>query len=174
MTETATAARRDPSLDESVRVLAMLLGRVVHNLKQRGGPPPEVVRAAFEQGSLGPRHMPVVIAVALEGPMSVSEVAERIGLSVATTSLLVGELSRAGLVDRTEDERDRRRTIVTLGDEHREALTAWTQDVVAGPIRRALERLSPRARANFLEGLRILAEETDPEGPDGDGCAAEA
>ena len=118
--------------------------------------------------------MPVVIAVALEGSMNVSGVAERIGLSVATTSLLVGELSRAGLVDRTEDERDRRRTIVTLGDEHREALTAWTQDVVAGPIRRALERLSPRARANFLEALRILAKESEPEGPDGDGCAAEA
>jgi DNA-binding MarR family transcriptional regulator len=169
MTETA-AARRNRSLDEGVRELAGLLARVVHNLKQRGGPPPEPVQAAFDEGSLAPRHMPVVIAVALEGSMNVSEVAERIGLSVATTSLLVGELSRAGLVERAEDERDRRRTIVTLAEEHREALTAWTQDIVVQPIRRTLERLSPKARASFLEGLRTLAEESEPRTPDGDGC----
>jgi DNA-binding MarR family transcriptional regulator len=137
------------------------LGRVIHNLKQRGAPPPEAVQAAFDKGSLGPRHMPVVVAVALEGPMSVSQIAKRIGLSVATTSLLVGELSRAAFVQRAEDDRDRRRTIVSLGDEHRDALTAWTHEVVAGPMRGALERLSPRARANFFEGLRILGEESD-------------
>jgi DNA-binding MarR family transcriptional regulator len=169
MTGTASA-RRNRSLDESVRELAALLGRVVHNLKQRGGPPPEAVQAAFETGSLAPRHMPVVIAVALEGSMNVSEVAERIGLSVATTSLLVGELSRAGLLARAEDDRDRRRTIVTLADEHREALTTWTHDIVVQPIRRTLERLSPKARASFLEGLRTLAEESDPGPPDGDGA----
>src|SRR4051794_9437925 len=169
MTETADV-RRIRSLDEAVRELAGLLGRVVHNLKQRGGPPPEPVRAAFEKGSLAPRHMPVVIAVSLEGAMSVSEVAERIGLSVATTSLLVGELSRAGLVDRAEDERDRRRTIVTLGEEHREALTLWTQDIVVEPIRRALERLGPKARASFLEALRILAEESEASSPPSNRC----
>jgi DNA-binding MarR family transcriptional regulator len=32
----------------------------------------------------------------------------------ATTSLLVGELDRAGFVERHEDEADRRRTIVSL------------------------------------------------------------
>jgi DNA-binding MarR family transcriptional regulator len=109
--------------------------------------------------------MPVVVAVALEGPMSVSEIAERIGLSVATTSLLVGELSRAAFVQRAEDDRDRRRTIVSLGDEHRDALTTWTHEIVVEPMRSALERLSPRARANFFEGLRILGEESDVAGP---------
>jgi DNA-binding MarR family transcriptional regulator len=34
-----------------------------------------------------------------------SKLAERIGLTLGTTSLLVGELSRAGLVERREDGR---------------------------------------------------------------------
>jgi DNA-binding MarR family transcriptional regulator len=168
MAESTASARRGPSLDESVRELAALLGRVVHNLKQRAGPPPEPVRAAFEAGSLGPRHMRLVVAIALEGPMGVSEIADRIGLSVGTTSLLVGELSRAGYVDRAEDERDRRRTIVTLSDQHHQALTAWTRGVVVEPLRRTLKGLSPKARADFLEGFRILAAESEQEAA-GDG-----
>ena len=157
--EPTTQTPPDPSLENSVLELARLFGRVFRNLKQRGGAAPQAFREAFEKASLGPRHMPVMIAVTLEDGLSVSEVADRIGLSVATTSLLVGELSRAGLVERAEDEHDRRRTIVTLHEDHREAMDELIRKVV-GPMRLALERLSPRARANFLEGWRILDEES--------------
>jgi DNA-binding MarR family transcriptional regulator len=156
----------DPELEEGVRELTRLFGRVFRNLKQRGGqfehggePSHEALRDAFERGSLGPRHLPVMIVVSLEGGMSVTEIAETIGLSVSMTSLLVGELSRAGLVERTEDERDRRRTIVTLHEDHREMMQAVTRTLV-DPMRRTLQRLSPRARTNFLEGWRILDQES--------------
>jgi len=89
----------------------------------------------------------------------VSELAERLGLSLPTTSQLVGELSRAGLLERAEDDRDRRVTLVRLPDAHRELV----QDLLlrqAEPVRRTLERLSPRARADFVAGMRILAEES--------------
>jgi hypothetical protein len=37
------------------------------------------------------------------------------------------------------------------------------------PLRRTLQRLSPRARSSFLEGWRILSEETARDaGSDGD------
>jgi DNA-binding MarR family transcriptional regulator len=170
--EPTTQSPPEPALESSVLELTRLFGRVFRNLKQRGGAAPQAFREAFEEASLGPRHMPVMIAVTLEGGLSVSEVAERIGLGVATTSLLVGELSRAGLVERTEDERDRRRTIVTLHEDHREAMDELIREVV-GPMRRALERLSPRARASFIEGWRILDQESaagDRMPDDGD-CA---
>jgi DNA-binding MarR family transcriptional regulator len=91
----------------------------------------------------------------------VSELAERLGLSLPTTSQLVGELSRAGLVDRAEDERDRRVTLVRLPDAYREAVEGLLLQQ-ADPVRRTLERLSPRARAGFVEGMRVLAEESTP------------
>ncbi len=159
MTASSTRSKREPGLDESAVELATLLTEVFHAAKRRGGAPVPALREAAERGQLGPRHAPVLFAVALDGGLSVSELAERVGLSVATTSLLVGELSRAGLVTRSEDERDRRRTIVTISDDRRQPVNAWARQVME-PMRRALERLSARARAEMMRGLRVLAEES--------------
>jgi len=159
--------KQDP-LDWEMRELMRRMRPVLEGLK-RGPPPPAVFEEAFKRGSLGPRHAPVLIVVALEGEPSVSDVAERLGLSLSTTSLLVGELNRAGLLDRTEDENDRRRTLVRMNDRYDADARAWLEERL-GPFRRTLERLSPAARANFLDGWRILEEETARTAP---GAAAE-
>lgn len=148
----------DASLDQD---LLTLLGHIrpFFGALKRAGPPPAMFHEAFERASLGPRHVPVMLAVTLAGRLSVSDLAERLSLGLSTTSMLVGELSRAGVLERSEDPNDRRRTIVMLSDEYHEAAGAWLQERIA-PFRRTLERLSPRQRAAFLEGWRILAEET--------------
>jgi len=148
----------DPGLEQDLEQLLQAIRPVLGALK-RGSPPPAIFRDAFERNSLGPRHAPVLMVVALQGQLSVSDIAERLDLSLSTTSLLVGELDRAGLVARREDDRDRRRTLVVLGDGYREAAEEWLQTRLT-PLRRTLERLSPEARTNFLEGWRILREET--------------
>lgn len=116
----------------------------------------------MERSGLGPRHSPVLINVAMCGPIGVTELAERIALSVATTSLLVGELSRTGYVERTEDDADRRRTLVSLHADYREVMDAWADEALE-PLRRTLQRLSPQARAHFMEGMRALDEESRRE-----------
>jgi DNA-binding MarR family transcriptional regulator len=111
---------RTSSLDEQVRELVGLFAGVIKGLKaDREEEKPKELQRAFDKGSLGERHFPPLIVLSLEGPLSVSELADRVGLTVGTTSLLVGELSKAGLVDRREDEQDRRRTIVSLTEEIR-------------------------------------------------------
>ena len=102
--------------------------------------------------------MPALLAVAAAGPISVTDLAKRLGLLLSSTSTIVGELSRAGLLERAEDDEDRRRTIVRLHEDYRDAMEAWLEVAVA-PVRNALERLSPQARAHFMEGWRILQEE---------------
>jgi DNA-binding MarR family transcriptional regulator len=144
-------------LDADLQELARSIRSIVGSLK-RGPAPPAMFHEPFENGSLGPRHSPVLMTVAFEGELSVSEIAERLDLSLSTTSLLVGELSRAGLIVRTEDERDRRRTLVRMADGYREAADSWLHTRLT-PLRRTLERLSPAARGGFLEGCRILSEE---------------
>jgi DNA-binding MarR family transcriptional regulator len=146
------------SLDQDLRTLVAYLRPVLTGLKG-GSPPPARFHEAFERGSLGPRHAPALLAVAFEGQLSVSELAKRLGLSLSTTSLLVGELSRAGLCSRTEDETDRRRTLVELDPAYGEEAAVWLRERLE-PFRRTLEQLSPKARAGFMEGWRILAEET--------------
>jgi DNA-binding MarR family transcriptional regulator len=145
---------------EEVREVLWLLADVITGLKRSAGHEiPDRCRAPFENGSLGPRHVPVLMTVTFMGELSVSQIADRIGLSLATTSLMVGELAREGLVERTEDERDRRRTIVRLHEDYRPVMDAWAEDRFA-PVARALGGLSATAYGHFLEGLRAVAEET--------------
>jgi DNA-binding MarR family transcriptional regulator len=154
------------SIDEDLHTLAGHMRPVFAGLK-RGGPMPEVFEEAFERASLGMRHVPVLMTVMLEGELSVSDLAHKLELSLSATSLMVGELSRAGLLERAEDEQDRRRTIVRVAEQYREGVDAWLQERLE-PLRRTLERLSPRARAQFLVGWRILHEEVSLTAGDGE------
>jgi DNA-binding MarR family transcriptional regulator len=165
MTDTAmsnivTRGGVEDDLDE----LSALIWETLRGLKQ-ASPPPHEIREAALRGSLGPRHMPALLAVATAGPLSVSDLARRLGLGLSTASATVGELSRAGLVERSEDEHDRRRTIVRLPEGHREVIAGWAQQALA-PLRGTLERLSPRARAQFMQGWRILHEEATRISPE--------
>jgi DNA-binding MarR family transcriptional regulator len=152
------AAPPHETVDVALQELVLHIRPVVMALKQ-GGPPPPELHEAFHSGDLGPRHGIVLLNVTLSGELSVSELAERLALSLSTTSLMVGQLSRAGLLERVEDQRDRRRTLVRLNETYREQLSAWLTRQI-GPLRRTLERLTPAQRAGFLEGWRILEEET--------------
>jgi DNA-binding MarR family transcriptional regulator len=146
-----------PSVEEDLAEFASLLSTTLRDLKS-AGPPPTEIGEAMERASLGKRHMPALLAVAAAGPIGVTDLAKRLGLLLSSTSTIVGELSRAGLLERAEDDEDRRRTIVRLHEDYREAMEAWLEIAIA-PIRNTLVRLSPQARAHFMEGWRILQEE---------------
>jgi DNA-binding MarR family transcriptional regulator len=161
----STGESEQASIEDDLRELPRLMGRVVGRLKRGGPEVPEPFHEAFENGGCGPRHLPALVTAYFYGPVSVSQLAELIGLSVATTSLLVGELDRAGLVERSEDEEDRRRTLVRVDPDTGRELDAWANERL-GPLRRALERLSPEARAHFMEGWRLLDEESARAAPE--------
>jgi len=150
------------ALDTEAREILQLLARVIAGFKRSGLEPPQELREAAERGQLGPRHAGPLLALSFEDELSVSELAERLGVSLPATSQLVGDLSRAGLLERSEDPHDRRVTRVRLPDAHRELVQGLLLQQ-AEPVRRTLERLSPRARADFVEGMRILAEESARE-----------
>jgi DNA-binding MarR family transcriptional regulator len=171
MPPTATRTDRAPTIEEDLDELSSLLWETFRGLKQ-SSPPPQELRDAATRGSLGPRHMPALLAVAAAAPLSVSELAQRLGLGLSTTSAIVGELSRAGLLERAEDDADRRRTIVSLDVDYREVIGSWAEQALV-PLRGTLERLPARARAQFIEGWRILHEEATRTAPAGDDeCSA--
>lgn len=150
----------DASVEDDLRELTRLMGPVFRAMKRRGvASMPELMRQLYEiEDHLGPRHIPVLVTLAREGSMSVSELAKRIGLSVATISLMVGELDRRKLVERREDDNDRRRTMVSVPERHRPAIDAWAAGQTE-PLRRALERMDTGTRRCFLAGWQVLAEE---------------
>jgi DNA-binding MarR family transcriptional regulator len=146
----------DRPIDDDVKELIRLVFRFVRNAKSHGAGADDV-RGLLGAANFGPRHLPVLFTLAMNGPDSVGEVAGRLGLSPATVSQLVNELERGGFVDRREDPRDRRRTIVSLSERHRRPIEDHTRRRLE-PLRATVEALSPVERAHFIKGWRILVE----------------
>jgi DNA-binding MarR family transcriptional regulator len=167
---TPTKKKSEPSMKDATDLLTLLSGVIVGLKKSppKSSPKHDELRDAFEKSELGERHVAPLVSLTIGGPASVSELAERIGLTPATTSLLVGELSRAGFVQRNEDEADRRRTIVSI-DESIQDVVRPTLGQTLEPLDRALARMSAAQRRHFMDGLRILNEEIGRS--DGNGSA---
>ncbi|QFG25883.1 MarR family winged helix-turn-helix transcriptional regulator [Actinomadura sp. WMMB 499] len=133
-------------VDEGVRTMLLLMPRLVGAAK-RIKPPPEL--AGFD---LAPRHLSMLAYLLFDGPMGVTELAGRLEVAPATVSLMVGDLSRQGILERREDPGDRRRTIVGVTAEHLPAIQGWLGHS-AGAWRTALEPLSPAERRTFVDTL---------------------
>ena len=107
---------------------------------------------------LGPRHITALLSVALYGPLSVTQLAERHHMLVKTASLIAVELEAAGLLERREDPTDRRRTIVAIA-KGKEGAIEQGLNRRAAPLRRTLDRLDPAQRRALITGLEVLGEE---------------
>jgi DNA-binding MarR family transcriptional regulator len=62
------------------------------------------------------------------------------------------------VVDRKEDESDRRRKIVSIAEPHLDAVRSWLENGVRA-WRVALEPLSPAERRIFIDTLRVYERE---------------
>ncbi|MGW8886182.1 MarR family winged helix-turn-helix transcriptional regulator [Streptomyces sp. NPDC055749] len=145
-------AGAEPSVDDGVRTLLLLMPRVVARTKRTPVP------RQFEEYNLAPRHLSLLAYLFFDGPLAVNALATRLELAPATVSLLVGELNRYGVVDREDDTSDRRRKIVSIADGHLEAVRSWLENGVQA-WRTALEPLSPAERRTFIETLRVYERE---------------
>jgi DNA-binding MarR family transcriptional regulator len=134
--------------------LAPLLPQLSFALRRRRGEIPPAIKQA---GGLGERHIAALISLAIAGPGTVSELAERLDMSVAHASLVVGELASAGLVERDHDDRDRRRIIVSLSEAAIPAV-AQMRDRHAPALRRFLAELDEAQADRFIAQLaRLIA-----------------
>lgn len=131
--------------------LIQLFPRVMRGMRrwQAAAPPTEV--------PLGPRHI-----AALEqlrgGPITVGELAARLGLTLPTVSGVLADLDRASLVERRPDPSDRRRTIVQVAPDQAGLITEWL-DGAASPIARVLDKLAPAEQEAFLKAMDLLEAE---------------
>jgi DNA-binding MarR family transcriptional regulator len=137
---------------EAVRALLLLLPRVIGRVKRN--PIPEEL-SCF---SLTPRHLSLFSYLQFDGPMPVNELAKRLELAPATVSLMISELSRKGLLERREDETDRRRTIVSIAPDRAQAVDQWVS-AAAHAWQAALEPLTDEQREFFVDTLGRFEQE---------------
>lgn len=151
------------AVDGAVRELMLVFPRLVGRIKKL--PPPAALRSL----ELTPRHLSLLSMLLLDGPLTVSELAERLNVAPTTVSLLVSELSSKEVLHRRPDDEDRRRRIVDLHDDVRPAVTRWLAPG-ARAWREALGPLTPAERRVVVETLlayeaavtRTLGEDPGP------------
>jgi DNA-binding MarR family transcriptional regulator len=90
------------------------------------------------------------------GPLTVAEAAAHLGRSQSAMSEMLDRLERRGLVARVADQRDRRRTLVWLTDEGREALDEAQRVLSEVRLREAFAVLDPDQRDRLIELMRVL------------------
>ncbi|NUS00888.1 MAG: MarR family transcriptional regulator [Kribbellaceae bacterium] len=135
------------SVDDSIRTLLLLMPRMVGRTK-RLKVPEELAGL-----NLAPRHLSLFAYLLFDGPLGVNELAERLEVTPATVSLMISELTRKGILTRTEDPTDRRRAVITLAETHRPAIDAWLSRS-AQAWRTALQPLTNAERALFVNTLK--------------------
>jgi len=81
--------------------------------------------------------------------------AQRTEMTVAHASLVVGELARAGLIERDHDQADRRRIIVSLSDAAKPAV-AEMRHRSAEPVIAFLRQLEESQAEAFISNLALL------------------
>ncbi|MFI0805145.1 MarR family transcriptional regulator [Amycolatopsis lurida] len=134
-------------VDDAVRALLLLMPRMVGRAKRIKIP------GELQSLSLAPRHLSLLSYLLFDGPMTVNELAERLEVAPTTVSLMVGELTKKDVLDRREDETDRRRRIVAIAEGMRPAIDGWLAQG-ARAWQKALTPLTPAERRMFIDTLR--------------------
>lgn len=106
---------------------------------------------------LTPRHG-AALQELRDGPLTVGDLAERLGLTLPTVSGVVAELDRAGYVQRQPDPADRRRTFVQIAPAKADLIADWLDGAVI-PIARVLAKLDAAEQGAFLKAMSLLENE---------------
>lgn len=102
---------------------------------------------------LAPRHLALLAYLQYDGPLTVTELADRLEVAPTTVSLMVGDLSRRGILTRQEDDTDRRRRIVAIAPAYAVPVTEWLSGS-ATAWTEVLAALTPAQRATIVATMR--------------------
>jgi DNA-binding MarR family transcriptional regulator len=119
-------------------------------------------------GSLSLVHLHVLTILELDGPLSMSRLAEALDVSVASATGIVSRMEERHLVERRHDETDRRVVSVhptRLGAEVFARLRRHRRDKLS----KLLARLTDEELSAFLTGLRAMRRARAAEGPEREG-----
>jgi DNA-binding MarR family transcriptional regulator len=97
-------------------------------------------------------------ALASHQPMNVSALAEKLGVSKPSASILVDQLVQRELAERTEDPDDRRRTLLALSSAGNDLVAELRQLAPPDRMIRWLEAMDPDDLAALKRGTQALAD----------------
>lgn len=109
----------------------------------------------WHEGSLSLVHLNVLTLLEVEGPLSMSRLAEALDVSVASATGIVDRMERRDFVRRRHDTEDRRVVLVELTDRGAAVFRALGVDRRLR-LARVLAELSDDELEGFLKGVRAM------------------
>lgn len=151
-----------PPADDTRRILDALR-RIVRDLRRA---PTEATAATGVAATLGPARLFVLQLLAEHRTLSVSDLAALAHTDPSSVSVVARELVAAGLVTRSVDPGDQRRTLLTLSATGRAAIRKAPK-AIQHKLVAALEALPPARRRTLATLLvEVLdATQSDPRAP---------
>src|ERR1700760_1091978 len=148
----------------AVRSMLLLMPRLVGRAKRLAVPAP------LRGLDLAPRHLALLAYLQYDGPLTVSELAARLEVAPTTISLMVGDLSRHGILTRAEDDAARRRRIIAIAPGASAPIAQWLSGSAAAWTE-VLDALTPGERATVVATMRAFEAALDRHGRTGvDNC----
>ncbi|MDA0167752.1 MarR family transcriptional regulator [Solirubrobacter taibaiensis] len=102
-------------------------------------------------------HFRVLVALSDDGPLSQAELGRRLAIDRSDMAAVAAELEQRALLERTRDDRDRRRNVVTITSEGQAAL-ARMDDAIKAAQTTLLAPLSSAEQRQLNELLGRLIE----------------
>jgi DNA-binding MarR family transcriptional regulator len=140
---TAVTSRFETSDEEVASRLRLAVGRLNRRIRIDG------------TESLPPLQLSALVTVEKEGPLRLSELARREGVTAPTMSRVLSALDDQGMVRRAPDPGDARGVLVSVSDEGRAKLREVRNERTA-LIARRLDRLDADQRAALEAALPAL------------------
>jgi DNA-binding MarR family transcriptional regulator len=157
-------AKQATQTEPTVRELLLVMPRLVGRVKRLA--PPEALRSL----DLAPRHLSLLSYLVFDGPLTISQLAQRLEIAPTTVSLLVSELDAKGVLVRRADDADRRRRIVDIAEAQRAAIDQWLAPGMRA-WQQALGPLTPAERSTFVATLRAYERAVSQSKNDSSGAA---
>ncbi|MCL4443724.1 MAG: MarR family winged helix-turn-helix transcriptional regulator [Actinobacteria bacterium] len=153
---TTPAESADRASIEAVDIF-LLIVHLARELRCYASQIPDDVRDMVKGAGLAPRHIHALIQVGAAGQLSVSQLADRLGVALTTASLLASQLAAVGLVERKEDPDDHRRTLIKV-PERFGGYTSVMFNAMLAPIDRTIASTDAAERLAAKSFLTRLAE----------------
>lgn len=141
----------EPVENESVEQTIALFRELMGKIAAKADP------AWMEEAQLTLPQLKTAMILRQQGDWSVGRVAERLKVGEPTASHLVDRLVQSGLAERTEDEKDRRRTLVRLSPTGRKLVEERLQRTEEH-LRELFARISQEELTALRQGLHAIVE----------------
>jgi DNA-binding MarR family transcriptional regulator len=108
------------------------------------------------RGQLAGASRAVLEHLTMAGPLTVGEAAAHLSRAQSVVSEIVSHLERQGLLERESDPADRRRTLIWLTPDGRDALRRDREVLGTDLLARAMSRMPPAQADGLITGLQAL------------------